>query len=820
MSELLSLFGLLVLIWAATEISSAILQKAFVWNGSSRKAALPVAAAFALGPYLVGLMVIIALTLLPGAGAMIHSLVLALLLGLGAFIAIRVRGTTFVGEFTRVVKKPCRTQKDLFFVLLLWMVGLLVNSLLLPVVQNDALEYLMVARDIFESGSLTNYPALSTDTRSGFFGPWTHPPLYVALLYLGGILQGDMDIPIVARFIAPWFAIASTFLVYALGSAYSIRMGLVAAIFFIGAPLFFLGADSALIDSLPASALLIALAVWGGADVRSNVKSIFLFGAVLGAGTWTHSQAVLFPVIFAFVVLVHSCVGLDRASNSARLVLLFLAGVLVSGIWPFLNNLRKLGVLISDNPAVFALEKLDWVTYFSMARGINTFVARLQYGVFKGLSSVESYGLVFWVAVPAFVWCCRRILRSGFKSSILRDATLLLAIYHAGVLTSIWVGTDLMIKNERYFLVILGPAALLASASIESVLRASLGTLWGWITYRLVGALLVANFVVVEMAFRVWPYIEPQKQLSWPDDRVKESDGLLRDHLQRMLLKWPNIRLINAMNDLDQRGSPVLSFRPADMFYSNRKMISYLDPILLPLYQEDSVESLAQSLLRLNVTYIHVPDYFTPPIYNTPFMELFTRSDLASLEVDEQGGQVYKMKRQLDTVASGDTYKVYDFSPTTTKWTRRSAILIGGRKAFFKVGMIENDQNGGLFHRDISNLYYNGDGEVVRPDRPEGLVPIPELGATVKVRLGLNGSGFVKIFMVEYDQLGVVVRKPVSQSRQTVRIGEVVLKDEITFSRVVRLDPRARYLRISLETNGTHKINISSARLEFGMSSR
>ena len=123
--------------------------------------------------------------------------------------------------------------------LAVWVIALLVNTAFLPLIQNDSLEYATVGRLLFESRDLSTYPAIHPElSRSGFYGPWTHPPLYVALIYLMYIFQGHAEIPGLMLWIAPWFALAGTGLVFAFGNLTSRVTGILSALVFISVPLF------------------------------------------------------------------------------------------------------------------------------------------------------------------------------------------------------------------------------------------------------------------------------------------------------------------------------------------------------------------------------------------------------------------------------------------------------------------------------------------------------------------------------------------------------------------------------------------------------
>src|SRR5438876_320018 len=73
--------------------------------------------------------------------------------------------------------------------------------------------------------------------------------------------------------------------------------------------------------------------------------------------------------------------GLKNWKKTLLPILFLCSASLLVGVWPYLNNWAIFGSPISDNPAVFAMPELRWNEYFSYARGLNSWAAKIQYGV-------------------------------------------------------------------------------------------------------------------------------------------------------------------------------------------------------------------------------------------------------------------------------------------------------------------------------------------------------------------------------------------------------------------------------------------------------
>ena len=275
------------------------------WSDAARQAGIPRAFAFAIAPFLLGMLAVIALGVFRGASHAFH-------LGV-VFVGLLLLCSTVV--FSRPLHKLERpgTPKpigrwDWVFggLLAVWVVLLIVDTLFMPLMQNDALEYATVGRLLFELRDLLAYPALDPAvSTSGFYGPWTHPPFYPALIYITNVFQGHADTPGLMRLISPWCALAATAVVFSMGCLANRLTGLVSALIFLSTPLFFLGAGSALIDPLPIlgmTLVLCAVTMVDGTPVRRGAVQ----GLTLGLALWTHSQAVLLVPLAVFAIVINT----------------------------------------------------------------------------------------------------------------------------------------------------------------------------------------------------------------------------------------------------------------------------------------------------------------------------------------------------------------------------------------------------------------------------------------------------------------------------------------------------------------------------------
>jgi 4-amino-4-deoxy-L-arabinose transferase-like glycosyltransferase len=789
------------------------LSRAMPWSEDARHTGLARAVGVALGPFLFGMASVLALGVFRGAAHSTHlAVVFSVLAGTAALVFL-------------VVPRPPRLERSrwqglraaewpLVGAILFSVLALLFISLFVPLTQNDALEYALAARELNATRDLLSYPVLNPETNlTGFFGPWTHPPLYVAMLYMAEVIQGHAESPGLIRLVSPWFMLCGAIVAYALGSFVNRAVGLLACLLFLSPPLFFLGAGSALLDPLPVLGFTLILAAVIGLKARPVVFGA-LIGALLGLALWTHSQAIL------FVPLALAAIGIERGARDwrglfAAAVALICIAALV-GAWPYWRNMMLFGSPISDNPAVFAMPELHWDDYFSINRGLNNPTAMLQYGILKGWFALESYGFIFWgmtVGVLFFLignrlTSIRILVLDGARAFGKRDSALwlmagLLLVYISGVVLSVALGIDHMVKNERYLLVILPMVSVFCAYGYMRMVRFSE-------TRSRFLDVVFSSFISIVLVLQVSVFTSYRMA----KHGMGIADAFAETH--EKLVAAPEYALIEKMNAEVGADGLVLSMKPADMYYAKSRMVSYLDERLLPFYAAEDTSAALSVLTEMGVTHIHVPDYGLPPHYNSLLYSILRDPALSTLQHQTEKGQVYSLEPEKR--ASGSQAPV---SLVERDWVYHTAVLLGGRKGLVKISGSSASANGAeyrgglpydLFQRNWSSGITTGAGS---PDG--GRDPVSELrarpSAQYAVDLSLEGAGLVKITV---DQFG---EADDGGSRELVQRSEIVtfeLSDKqksrefgFRFMTLSATDS----LALSVESIGASRIKIDSADL-------
>ena len=843
----LSWIAMLAIILLAS-VAGYVLSRLLPWLPAARATGAPGVIGFSLGPFLLGVFTILALGFLPGHSHAVHMTVVV-----GGLLILVVVGL-FLSGGRRLNKLPhVPIQPGVFLcsgLLVLWVVMLLVNSIFLPLLQNDALEYATVARLLYETRDLASYPALHPEqSASGFFGPWTHPPLYVALGYFTQVIQGHANEPGFMRLIAPWFAICSTLLIVALGSLVNRLAGLISGVIFLSTPLLFAGANSALLDALPVLGIALIAALLICIEAKPFVRGL-LAGCVAGLALWTHSQAILFlPLALTIIVLQN---GMTRWRISVIEAAGFCAAAFALGAWWYVRNLSIFGSIISDNPAVFALPVLDWPAYFSYARGLNNWAAVIQYGLFKGWFSLEAFGWVFWLMLPGMVvgikHACQPTLHATFglggrqalspEHQVLWVSIALVVAYLAGVLVSIFAGLDLMIKNERYMLVILPFVSLLGGYILYVALRHgamfiinhSKASIKKYLLILLIIILiifLIIQFIVLGVYYR-WQKV-PDKIIINEYDHSEvieyKQQEIDKPVFQRHLEHIPNKALMIWARENLPEDALMLSLQPADMYYARRKMVSYLDERMLPVYRERSPLQAVRMLRDLGITHLHIPNYGLPVGYNSVIDQIIADPLLTQLIRSVCGTQILRL---LPTGMNGEEVVVLDkidFTPGRNDWHRYINFIFGGRKALGALPMFEQtltDEGKSsvrwaipLLQRDFSTIIVNGYGTPLTNTSRSDMLLSVRGGAEYRVTFDLEGDAFVKLWMIQIDDNNELLScAPLNFKNQ---ISEFVLSESNKsqkFSRRFITLPDAVKVRFAIEHLGHSRIRIRQALLE------
>lgn len=338
---------------------------------------------------------------------------------------------------------------------------MMILSILLPPLSNDPLEYATVARELYRFRDLAYYPLVTTDSMSGLYAPWTHPPLYVAIIFMGHVLQQNDSATAILRLVSPMVIMGSATLIYWLTRRIGRTAALLASNIFLATPFLFSQTIDSAIDPLVVASLLTATTAMLACS-PTTTRGAIVVGLCAGLGLWSHSQAILFPALIGAALFGYWGFRID--GRLLKSVCIVTCVTLLVGVWPYVRNVFIFGHPISDNNVVFALPELDWTSYFREARGYQEIADRIQYGVLKGWFSIQMYGTSWWLMTIGciFWWRSNRADLGNQARRMLSCALAIIAAYVFGMALTASIGTDLMIRNDRYMLVLTPYVSIIA----------------------------------------------------------------------------------------------------------------------------------------------------------------------------------------------------------------------------------------------------------------------------------------------------------------------------------------------------------------------
>lgn len=737
----------------------------FQWSPAAVKAGIPLAIGIGHGPLLLGILSVVALAAFPGQNHSLHAGVMFTPLVVLALLGVR-RAQSIAPE--PIIGHGSWWSRGLNTALLLLVLALVGTSLLLPLTRNDPLEYATVARALFQVRDIASYPLLApAQDPSGFYGPWTHPPLYPALIYSMYLLQGHADAPGLMRAIGPWATLCAGLIVYAIarqGYRPHVRSPLAAALF-LATPLVFQSTIAANIDPLPVlgiSLLLGAILASAGGPLRDGM----LHGLVLGLSLWTHSQAILFPF------LSFAAIALRNGWTAPRRLVLHLTAMgsaaAVIAAWPYLRNFALFGSIVSDSPAVYMIADLDWAQYFRAFRGLDNWTDKIQYGVLKGWFEAENFSLMFWLMSAGIVFAWMRLRQSGIwvqiasgrlpvSDSASACASGIVLCYLGGAVLATVTGQDVMIRNSRYLLVLMPCVALLAAEGIAQLAEAAVGIkALRWLDVppiarfrsplvKLAALAMIAGQLAALVIYTWTPLGLSAEAVGKPE--------------KELLHGWPPNGAIEYLRKQTAATALVLSLKPADMYYAERRMISYLDPRLIDFYGATD-PLLGMSVLKsLDVSYVYMPDYFLPPYYNSTLSEILGRPDLSKLRHSSAGHQVFEIGASEDRVcAEGAT-----LAPGSTTWVQEHQYVFVGWKPIARLVTARTTLSATEPSRTNSMIPFFSREIVTVIQSPR--TPLPSHDACSRsdaaddppeyqLALSLEGMGLIQVRIRQYDARG------------------------------------------------------------------
>lgn len=568
--------------------------------------------------------------------------------------------------------------------------GVAATAYRLPLSANDPLEYFYVARQIFETQQLIGvYPLIDDKLADGFYGPWTHPPGFVLMIAWSFALQGTAAVAGAATMVDVYCFVSLILLVYAWAGGATRYRGLAAAFLIFSVPLLILEAFDVHVD-------IARIAMWTATFClaahwfrQRRWPNTIGLGVLVGLSMFIHSIGLLFWPIFAgLLVLVRGMSPRHRLAQAG--VMSVVAALMVAP--DYLQNILLFGRVIGDSAPLWEIPAFELEQFTNEQRGLASLRGKLTHGILDQLTDFFFHGLTGLAAAIlgvasglAVLWASRarlpRIVRHATAPELSYVLILACLGFVGGILLSIMLGMNLLIKNPRYLATMAGVYAIVAAISADKLIRytrllsppawadvarsmprlmalwrdakeLTIATVRAGFSRRALPRLLFAAIGVAFAVTATNSVLDQMKRRADLFPKTGDDPELANGQDVLVCSRYGSFQIIGEINRWVFAGKlvepvKVLAFRPSDVaYYAKFPFISYLAPQLIPAYSATTPREAHDRLVGLGVTHLLVPDYELGEINNTAMASLLADEAQVELVVERRGFRLFRLAGQ------------------------------------------------------------------------------------------------------------------------------------------------------------------------------
>ena len=334
-----------------------------------------------------------------------------------------------------------------------------------PLIANDPLEYATVSRIIYRDMDNSFYLFEKADEETGFFMGMSHPLAYCHMLTWHYLLQQNGESMGSGKLISVYFYCLLVMLTVVIGLKRSRRAGLYGGLLMAGVPHLGRLVTEHSIDIIVVfycCASVYSLTLWrkGKACLGGVVFTAFITALSLNS----HSVGIL---TLAFV-----CVGvLVFLEKIARWIGCSALILMVSGIvggHQYVENMQVRGRIIGDSLEVWRIPELKVSEHLRQSRGLNSVAEQVFGGLLQMWTKPHLFGVGAWLFLLALATRGRGGISGWYPHESI--SLLIVGMFLSGALISVLAGSEIVIKNPRYFMVIQPFIALIGGRTLASVL--------------------------------------------------------------------------------------------------------------------------------------------------------------------------------------------------------------------------------------------------------------------------------------------------------------------------------------------------------------
>jgi len=562
------------------------------------------------------------------------------------------------------------------------------TTLLMPFSQNDAMEYATGAQLIAGVRDISIYPFVDAEQTGGFFGAWTHPPGYLGLLSWAYLANDGA--PYGARVVSIYFSLVTLYAVWAFGIRRSPLHGLFCLLFTLIVPSTYVLGLISHIDPIRIAGLTIAgLSVYR-LVFEPNMRNVLFCALIIGLAQFTHSIGILTSCLILPAYFI--CSDTKFLKKILHVGVLF--GLSLVVILPDLfKNWQTFGSVIQDSAELWSLKELQIQELRDYNRRLSTTAERLYYGLLKGFSNPGVFGRSYTLFTLLILGTSAYLIYKERTAFFKKLATLqffrkpqlhiycLLIIlgFYAMVILSMLVGSDIIIKNSRYFLTIQYFIAIVSGFILaEIALRGLAGERYQFlkklpdnkrvrITLGVFLAVLVSG---VTFYGRYHMTLSIRGQL----DQFNITSQTKFDSYENKMLAsvsrvYPAVSYLNTLWDAGEFGPDdrVLVFRKGEAgLYGKFKIRTHYDDTMIGLFEAQTKDQVYNFLQKNNIRYLLLPPYAQAEVYNSQFGDLIADHSYIELKYTKDGVRVFEV-RSTKLLTPTDGLPADPQSPTERK---------------------------------------------------------------------------------------------------------------------------------------------------------
>ncbi len=763
-----------------------------------------------LGPFVVSLLLNLSLAIVPGLPQNFYLIVVS-----SALLMLPVFFNKELGQFSQLLTSFFQDIRSLWPSS--WLDRLAIASVILvvsllyfanmafPMTGNDPLEYAQTARILADLKSSDAYPILNSDQANGYYGPWSHPMGYVLLLVWNYFIQGSTEYAGWIKFVAPTFSLYSVLLIFSLTRGLPIWLRAIGVHFLISIPMYYAQASISHIDPIRIHGFLVAIVLFWKLLQNPSFALAGLFTFGVGFALYTHSIGILIiPIILGLCLLLWFL----KIRNSLVFVVPALFAGLIFVIPQYVDNIRNFGSVVADAGAVpvYELKELGYKDYFRVTREIGEPFQRVVRGALKGFTKTESFGYSYWAFLLMFLSGLFFILRKSsrikswlnFKLDLLSLSILVVVGYLFGAVLSTIIGTDALIKNDRYMMT----SQPFVSLSII-LIAGALFSKFNWQPRSRV----LKGLIVLVLAYLCYL---PSYRTAYETYSARLSPLTLFDSDLEKLYSYRSgiYRSVLFVKDETAKDAKILNFRQSDFsYYGQREFVSHLDPKIKELYSIQSVDRAFDYLKEQGVTHIATPGYAEPAFYNSVVSKLVGNSAFAKLLLDEYGYRIFQLLDESQTGNNDNQLLVFEWNEgvNSVVWTEFSNVdYYKGSKDNYLSTNFNSTDNRSLSNR-VELFRYSGKGLINSvPSQAFSNEFSIEGGMIHSGEFSIEGNGLSRVYLIEFTKTGL-------NRYSLIWEGTVSKKRDVLFQ--LAPIPSTKEFRVAVSSVGKSEIQLKSFKL-------